>query len=455
MSTTGAGFTSKPVDFLSIVYHIALLRWFSELGLEAPTDDTLGYLLRAEKRYEAWWDMLKETKPDPEAIIVPPIDVVLMWHTHMLNPRQYQEDLYRMTKDYSLHKYELPLKRINTVFMRRKAADPMDVKTWTLFTNLPYELKITNSAPETWKITCPWCQTIFDVPHVNYVDIRTSPKPKYNAGCPDCHCQYYPDMVSAKTFWDDWQAWAKGATVGLRGVHLDPKSGDWDMDGATDKMEKLQALFQELEAIPPDNWSSCDWSHILRYFSAAQSLLDIRNRHEQPFTLGTAQIEKAYRDVVGPFSISLWSSALYNFQTIKRILPNFWASSDVTKRHANRYHAYLVALNEHDQDLPSTSGFEPDIAWLTHMLRPAHYREYTLMFTQRVIELADRVALADQVASTGSHDEYAASHASHDSSLDQRTRGSATPTSDSTPVVLSLSDIKFMQTMAHQDGHSR
>ncbi|KAJ1983280.1 hypothetical protein H4R33_004814 [Dimargaris cristalligena] len=203
MSFTAPGIASRPVEFLDIVYHISILRWFSELGLGSPTDRTYHYLLRAEQRYMAWWNMLKEIKPNPQNILIPPI---ASWRGDRSN----------------------------------------------------------NSA--------------------------------------------------------------------VRGVTLDPKTGDWDFEKAEEKLERMDALFQELETVPPDTWAVCEWIHITRDFTAAQNLLDVRHRYDQVFDLGIAQIESCYKDMAGPFSVNLWQLALTNFQVIRRILPNFWANSELTKR---------------------------------------------------------------------------------------------------------------------------
>ncbi|KAJ1648770.1 hypothetical protein IWQ61_009933 [Dispira simplex] len=416
-----AGSTSRPVEFLDLVYHTALLRWFSEFEIDSGSEKFQHYILRAEKRYVAWLQYLKERKPDPAMVLIPPIDVILMWHTHMLSPRRYIEDMYRLTNDDSLLVYNLPLKRINTVYIRKRVPETVDIKSWTLFTNLPYDLDMNDESP--YEIACPWCGHHFEIQWLNYVDIRTSTKPQYSATCPDCQCQYSPEVVSAKQFWNDLAVWRNDHTeiTAVRGIILDPNTGDWDLSRAEAILEKLDNTFQELEVQPPETWSSCNWSHILRYFTAAQSLLEIRHRHEEKMTLDTKQIESSYRNMVGPFSVKLWRMAAYNFQLFKRILPNFWATPEVTKRHCNKYHAYLLAMNEQDES--TANSLEPDMAWLTHMLKPGHYREYMLLFAQKVVDFHDRVIANEQLLITASHDDFS-SQTSHDSAVEFRTRTS-------------------------------
>ncbi|RKP37358.1 hypothetical protein BJ085DRAFT_41474 [Dimargaris cristalligena] len=433
MSFTAPGIASRPVEFLDIVYHISILRWFSELGLGSPTDRTYHYLLRAEQRYMAWWNMLKEIKPNPQNILIPPIDVILMWHTHMLQPRRYQEDIYRLTNDFSLLRYSLPLKRINTIYMRKKVFEAVDVKSWTLFTKLPYELDMNDKSSYT-----------------AYVDLRISPKPRNVVNCPDCQCRFSLDMISSKIFWDDLASWRgdRSNNSAVRGVTLDPKTGDWDFEKAEEKLERMDALFQELETVPPDTWAVCEWIHITRDFTAAQNLLDVRHRYDQVFDLGIAQIESCYKDMAGPFSVNLWQLALTNFQVIRRILPNFWANSELTKSHVNQYHAYLVTMNE--QGEKAASQYDVDVAWLTHMLRPLHYRDYMLMFAQKLVDWDDRAANSEQATCAGVYDEHA-SQISHDSGYAPSSGNSVTNSDNSSFTAtrvptngMSASDHKFL-----------
>lgn len=85
------------------------------------------YLARAEFRYELWIDAsaktyaltpplgnsLSPSKPHSSFAILLPLDVAYVWHTHMLSPFRYYEDLdLRLRADKKLFDTPLPLSAI-------------------------------------------------------------------------------------------------------------------------------------------------------------------------------------------------------------------------------------------------------------------------------------------------------------------------------------------------------
>ncbi|KAJ1924649.1 hypothetical protein IWQ60_005055 [Tieghemiomyces parasiticus] len=343
MDSLQSGLTAKPVEFLDIVYHMSLLRWFSEVGFEASSNVTNRFLLRAEQRYRTFWALIIKNRPDPATLALPPIDVLLMWHSHLLRPGRYLEDLYRWTNDDSLLKYSIPLKRINTAYLRKKTVDAADIKAWTSATGLPYEIDVRDKSP--FKVECSWCDVKYDIP---------------------CHLE------------------------------------------------------------------------------SAQNLCDVRYRYDQACDLGIQQIEACYRGTVGPFSLNLCATTMVNLQTIRKIVPNFWSNPDLVKRHANQYFEYLVALNEHDT--AAADSFEADVAWLSHMLRPAAYHDYNLMFAHRLIEFEHRTGDRRHSANAGKHgsQDHPAEFMGRASTATSETSSSSGAQTRPTPV-LSLTDQKFIE----------
>ncbi|KAJ1983279.1 hypothetical protein H4R33_004813 [Dimargaris cristalligena] len=116
--------------------------------------------------------------------------------------------------------------------------------------------------------------------------------------------------------------------------------------------------------------------------------------------------------------------------------------------HVNQYHAYLVTMNE--QGEKAASQYDVDVAWLTHMLRPLHYRDYMLMFAQKLVDWDDRAANSEQATCAGVYDEHA-SQISHDSGYAPSSGNSVTNSDNSSFTAtrvptngMSASDHKFL-----------
>lgn len=103
---------TKPfVTVPELKLHLRLLAAFDALQQRVrATPETGGGVLdgdtrwsvfctRAEKRYERWLQELFVTEGDVEEVLekggLPGLEVLMVWHAHMLNPRRYYEDSKR------------------------------------------------------------------------------------------------------------------------------------------------------------------------------------------------------------------------------------------------------------------------------------------------------------------------------------------------------------------------
>ena len=103
---------TKPfVTVPELKLHLRLLAAFDALHQQVrTTPETQGAVLdadtrwsvfctRAEKKYEQWVQELSTTEGDVKDVLerdgLPGLDVLMVWHAHMLNPRKYYEDSKR------------------------------------------------------------------------------------------------------------------------------------------------------------------------------------------------------------------------------------------------------------------------------------------------------------------------------------------------------------------------
>ncbi|KAF4832764.1 Glycine-rich domain-containing protein 1 [Colletotrichum tropicale] len=145
------------------------------------------YVARAVSRYEAWWssfvpDMLLENDMlDPDegrkdryegfvrregmvwnADMLPPLDVLLVWHAHMLNPRIYLEDCLRYGHA-AVWAAGMPWAIVNAAIRGpafEYVASDACVAHWTSRTNLAWR---NEDDPDTKEIKCPSCATMVSV----------------------------------------------------------------------------------------------------------------------------------------------------------------------------------------------------------------------------------------------------------------------------------------------------
>ncbi|RKP24347.1 hypothetical protein SYNPS1DRAFT_29884 [Syncephalis pseudoplumigaleata] len=129
--------------------HALLLGRFTELELDDDTDDNI-LLLRAEQRYLHWLAYLHKRRP--ETMPVPPLDVAMMWCTHMLSPLRYMEDMIRLfgehMLDYSIPFEQLTDKEADGTFR----VDSRSQLEWEQITGLAYTLDPACKSP--FSMTC-------------------------------------------------------------------------------------------------------------------------------------------------------------------------------------------------------------------------------------------------------------------------------------------------------------
>lgn len=90
------------------IYYLSLLEQFSQLLFKFK-DHLDTFHARAEKRYELWTKAVGRRNAVGK-LMVPPVDVAYLLHTHLLLPQRYVEDSERLEND--MMDYVLPLKEL-------------------------------------------------------------------------------------------------------------------------------------------------------------------------------------------------------------------------------------------------------------------------------------------------------------------------------------------------------
>lgn len=148
----------------------------------------------------------------PEAFL-PPLDVALIWHTYMLNPSRFYEDVYLVDSRYVLGYFKFPL--------GRELGNPAASDTWEELTGTPAQLLSWETPGH--PVDCPSCgtSTVFSWDQLA--------EGSWAAKCANCSFMITRGSVLGKRWKDDAERWALGGSDvhgwRMRGGVLSPKNG--------------------------------------------------------------------------------------------------------------------------------------------------------------------------------------------------------------------------------------
>ncbi|KAI9591649.1 hypothetical protein BDF19DRAFT_426052 [Syncephalis fuscata] len=314
--------------------HIILLQRFNELELENDADDNI-VLLRAEQRYLHWLAYLQKRRPD--AIPVPPIDVAMLWCTHMLSPLRYMEDMIRLFGDHMLA-YNIPLKQLTEKDADGKFhVDSRSQLEWEQLTGLSYTPNLTSKSP--FSMTCPFCSSIIAVKCETYHSMRIHATP---FDCPLCNVPLSPDTLSAKLFEDAFNAFGRNQSLLLRGTWLDHTTGLPDIKAAKLDIQYLRSAVPKLcetKKSEPLTWKMIDERiNQARQTKERTHLVRIR----QP-TLRL--IPSAYRNSCTPCSLDLINAVRRSRRFTRRIVNCLhWQQPQVLAKGVDRYGKFIALM---------------------------------------------------------------------------------------------------------------
>ncbi|RUO96386.1 hypothetical protein BC936DRAFT_142125 [Jimgerdemannia flammicorona] len=366
---------------------LAHLCWLHQLnGAKAKQKDyDFIYLAIAEQRYSLWLEKLHTRGywREGHKVPVPPIDVLLMWHTHMVSPWKYYEDIAR------LYGTQSPLLMEDFPLHMATSSDNLSKITWngndevlwnTVVTagRLPYTL--TDKDLKEIAMECPWCTntcTFWSFKYMAFLkgDIIDALE------CTDCHAKFTADTLSAKRFIKDLERALNDEPFYLGGTLLEYQTGKVDLKSAK---RILRLLFPQ--STNETQWlvrlgsasGTCHWAAILDVFRSIESDL------QQNWVADALEnIRKSYQDVICPYSLDLIAAVQRHRQFTEKIVNPAWCNTKLNDA-IDRYHAFLRLLSENPNKL-LVPTLDIELVRHTHMLFPSNYREYTYDLFHRVL----------------------------------------------------------------------
>ena len=420
------------------------------------------YVSRAVDRFATWADMLlpnnemikrerleregnngtlcdpnSKTPPlDFKREYMPPVDVLMVWHAYMLNPRAYLEDCLRLGRMRMWH----------TVFPWQVVADCIDSEIFvyqdsraaTYFqelTGLPWDQLDDHSLKH---LSCPACRNELEVRYTTCHQMAASMPKNYNTWphlskdlddvlsdgvgycdrmfltqCPKCESAIDHDWLRAAKFCADLRL-LKNSDVPMPGTILGVKGVPARYGPVHDYMYKdtnrfpnkflsgwlgqniLDELSTPENAVPHSMDAVRDkieqglknGSHMR---SARSSLSSTPQRPEK---ISIRRVMQRYWDNSSPFALDLVGAVIRQGSFIEKMHNIDWLHSpalpSTMKRLVTKYLRFVnIMKDKYNMACPT---LDVDLAWHTHQCSPPNYMDYTCHITKQFIDHDDKVA---------------------------------------------------------------
>ncbi|KAJ3120660.1 hypothetical protein HK098_004419 [Nowakowskiella sp. JEL0407] len=313
------------------------------------------YLCRAELRYNTWITFLAREKPEPQTIPLPPLDVAMMWHAHMLSPLRYLEDTYRLFKTTNIP-YEFPFLKMKQLPGINYEPDIHSITQWNRISTEPFKLSILHDETAPFKVNCAFCNVENSYHPATYVMYRMRDG-KLN--CTSCNAQYSAEMASAKYFLDDFVKFQLARESSFKGSFLDSETFNIS---ATENRDFLQKLFSlqnidsahraayEVFTSMTKNSATCTWDKLIETYKTnillplkRGSIMDFRKPQKQFLD----KVMASYKLLPCPnFSIDLIAAVIRQRRFEDKMCGGVvdWYAPGAMARATVRYHQFLALM---------------------------------------------------------------------------------------------------------------
>ncbi|KAH7101533.1 hypothetical protein BKA62DRAFT_770548 [Auriculariales sp. MPI-PUGE-AT-0066] len=404
--------TSPLVSIDEVKAHLLVLGAFNKLklrvthanaangGLEAQDAWTV-FLCRAVHRFQLWIESVQEL---PQAGYLPPLDVLMVWHSYMLNPFIYEEDSKRMIPRLAELEYAkrpptfpsgLVARSLNLETLELNVAkDVRDVFEYN--TRQAFDMPLVTSTGDTLAITCPCCEkhVVFEWPWL-MTDGTGWAQRQFAARCPACNSKFDHEAYGVRKLCNELDIWrsSRAGTFFLAGTAV-PESIQNTSGLFMQQIFRGIAMdgeLSKLSAVGLGRKFQWKMEHIIIWSST------------QPGGQAIQVVRRIYRILShyrfpGPFSVELTGAVMRQASFIQKMFDLGWTKFDrleqdpsMVLRSIARYHAFLDMIEVSSDALNFTPTLDIDLAWHTHQLNAKSYRVDTVRFIHRPLNHDDRV----------------------------------------------------------------
>ncbi|KAI0456358.1 hypothetical protein F5B21DRAFT_159247 [Xylaria acuta] len=408
------------------------------------------YVARAADRYETWWnsfakfpltegDMHENTskyttfvsdapsnpaKLSREHNVLPPLDVLMVWHAHMLNPRAYLEDCMRHGLSYLWHQgmpWQLVNEAIDTSFNYKVSTRRIDM--WEKTTGRKWD----NAQDSPSKILppCPECRTRNVVAWTTCgmaEDSRNEAPSTVGQGYGDGDFRKKCTKCSKMLKRDYLEVFKFGADVKTLLAHGHPMPGTLldNKTGMTKQLpqdEYLRSRFQRtfpnrliryslrsrLYNPPPASMDAvrqiieralADSGKIKQVERVAGADMKKNYRLGQEARVHVRKMMSRYWGNSSLFALELGGAVLRQGIFTEKMYKMDWlhspAARETMARLITKYERFTTIMGRHPTQV-AVPTLDVDLAWHTHQLSPASYYEWMCSKTGRFIDHDDKI----------------------------------------------------------------
>ncbi|KAJ7119045.1 hypothetical protein C8R44DRAFT_625746 [Mycena epipterygia] len=420
----GGGRTTKPfVNTRQIKDHLALLHAFAELKIKVQEMSNAGlpnlpsdnerrwawFVGLAVERFEKWcWALTPSHSEKGLGTLLPPIDVLMVWHAYLLNPGWYAEDVERIAALKGLVSAGEALSAsLGARLGEMLASEPSEqrVNNWVQMTVTPFDPFEAATQLVTREIACPKCRAVVYAPYMTE-DGTGYLQQGFTIPCisEKCSFEITRDTLALRKLAHDLARVDTGnACDYLAGtVHTPTKALDL-VRGRTIKTAMLSSnqLRRPSGSTPKTLISDAAYADFLmehgKYkLNKLKGILAMKMKGQGGRLID--RIMSAYTDD-RIFSVELVGAILRQGSFVTKMYDLEWtrlgyfdgAEDEVALQHAiARYHAFLDLMSS-----SPASFFVPtldiDLVWHTHQLMASNYSRDTVKYVGRFIDHDDKV----------------------------------------------------------------
>ncbi|KAG6836228.1 hypothetical protein H0H93_010072, partial [Arthromyces matolae] len=129
------------------------------------------FVAQAVERFSIWCDILTHTDSTRPAVdILPPADVLMVWHAYMLNPRWYAEDCSRLRELQRLKDFMTVLSHsLSSGLSEILSSEPTNARmnTWVERTGRAFDPLQDAEVNQSRTVLCPKCRLPNNIPYMN------------------------------------------------------------------------------------------------------------------------------------------------------------------------------------------------------------------------------------------------------------------------------------------------
>ncbi|KAJ5289889.1 uncharacterized protein N7443_010142 [Penicillium atrosanguineum] len=434
----GTGTTNDPVSADQCVAHLKLLAVLADLRDSISNNDGLFGLFDSEaerfpassneanvrireKRWAVYTARADLESPEYETIVdsptqvvwspdnMPPIDILMVWHSHMLNPRDFLEDCIRYGR-MSTWRTGFPFEVMNNCIDDRTLEYKTPESSQQTFEN-KVNLKWDNLLdPPGKELECPRCKKPKTVlwteggigeslqeafkENTGYADAS------FEAKCQHCQLLINHERLKVAKFYQD--------TFDLVQLNQPMPGSIYNLDGIPEGPRNFRIPLSWTNMIFPSRLLKCIDRDMLAFtdprLDRCKSIDDLRSHMEVRLRdrkvllaingrgrsllkgerIHFRRMMAHYWDNSSPFALDLVGAVIRQGTFVQKMDNIDWLHSptvmETSERLIKKYKVFMDIMLQNPSKM-AVPTLDVDLAWHTHQLQPRHYYNYSTMAT--------------------------------------------------------------------------